>query len=542
MVDGLDWPTADADFKARWTDASSLVSINSSGGVYGGGCAIISGSGGAGNIITKTWTSTDHILLNLKVKLVLGSAAYTANTEQALLQFQGAGGTARITLSYDPNTDTLRLRANSIAGTQLGSNDTGSNIKDGNWHYFEWKILLGSSSNGSSKLKIDGTERTNLTVTSTTTTSTTGDAPKLGIFSLSQTTGTKYYNTYIDDLMVNDWSGGAITDFIGNHRIATLRPASDSSVAWTPDTGGTNYTQVDKSQFANSHYVKATAVGNIDLYGVTSWATYGFTPHTIYALQPVALGEKLSGTSCTVATVLKSGSTTDTAGAVTFAAGSTPPSFANKIYETDPNTSASWTAGNAQSVTTGPKEVAATGSGIAQTDMMFLEVLGSDQGGTNYPFAFDVGTFTLTGEALTISLALKFALGVGTFLLSGKAITIQAGKNFVLGAGSFLLSGKPLTFNFRWNFALGTGAFTLTGQAIKFALNRLFKFGTGAFTLTGQAITIWHGLARKLAPGTDTTDHPDLYELRQQNASLFSLRGVLSTVLGRRSKPPVPGD
>lgn len=411
LADGGDWAADSTSAKARWTDVSTAITVSATGSHYSTQNYILSGS--AASALTApavgSWSGTANILWQGWIKIAV-NAAFTAGSNVILLNLLN-GGTSAAQIKYDPFTNTLQLIG--TGGAQQGTNDTGGSLNDGAWHFIEWKILLATTTTGTSEFRIDGVARSNLTVAANAFNQAAATTLNYGS---NHRTATEYFNLHIDDTIVWNWSSGQVTTFTGKRRILTFRPTSDSVVTWTPDTGATNYTQVNKTQYSLTHNLQTLTLNNQDLYGQGSFAAYGFNPATIHAVQPGVVGILVSGTSANVASVLKSASTTDIGANITMSA---TPTYIGKVYETDPATSASWLKAAIDACTFGEKLTGTTTSGKAELGIVYLEVVTSDAAGsTATTDVITQGGYTLTRNTIvngvsnligTKSLALAFS-------------------------------------------------------------------------------------------------------------------------------------
>ena len=86
--------------------------------------------------------------------------------------------------------------------------------------------------------------------------------------------------------------------------------------------------------------------------------------------------------------------------------------------------------------------------------------------------------------------------------LSAGAVQRSAGATLSAGSGSFTLSGQAVTLSYLRALVASNGSFTLTGQSVTFSQARTLIAGSGSFTLAGQSvslITAIDALARDLA-------------------------------------------
>lgn len=140
--------------------------------------------------------------------------------------------------------------------------------------------------------------------------------------------------TKIDDWYVCDASGTANNDFLGDMAVETIYPTSDDTVTWTPDTGATNYTQIDDAVVVDANYVEASS--GQDMYGYGNLIT---TSGTIKGIMVSTDAELTDSTSQSLITVVESNATEGNETHTSIGIG--PASF-DSVFEEDPDTSAAW--------------------------------------------------------------------------------------------------------------------------------------------------------------------------------------------------------
>jgi len=136
---------------------------------------------------------------------------------------------------------------------------------------------------------------------------------------------------------------------VGTMRVDAVRPASDNSVAWTPNSGANNWSRVSETLVdGDTSYVASVTPGQQDLYGI---AALPVVPATIYGVQRVDFARKTDANPRTIYQTVKSGATTDQ-GTAKFLL--TDYSRIDRMLLVDPNTSAAWTAGAVTALLVGP--------------------------------------------------------------------------------------------------------------------------------------------------------------------------------------------
>lgn len=114
------------------------------------------------------------------------------------------------------------------------------------------------------------------------------------------------------------------------------------------------------------------------------------------------------------------------------------------------------------------------------------------------------GSFTLTGQGVTLKTAIT--AGTGIFTLTGQGVTLKTA--ITAGTGVFTLSGQGVTL--RVGLQAATGIFTLSGQPAILARGLRLIAANGSFTLAGQGAVL----------GTAITAATGIFNLNGQGAIL----------------------
>jgi len=75
---------------------------------------------------------------------------------------------------------------------------------------------------------------------------------------------------------------------------------------------------------------------------------------------------------------------------------------------------------------------------------------------------------------------------VGSYSLSGQAVGFSVGRKLAPDAGGYTLSGQDPTLLFTRKLAPEAGSYSMSGQAVEFVLNRKLLVGLGELTLWGK--------------------------------------------------------
>jgi hypothetical protein len=209
-------------------------------------------------------------------------------------------------------------------GTVLGTSTTA--VNDTSWTYIEFKATINNST-GSYYLKINGTTEVSGT-SADTQNSANAYATKVSLGKDSGTNSFEFDDYYIDD-----------ANFLGNVKVYSMNPTSDSSVAWTP-SAGSNYQCVDDSgsgHDSDSTVVSVSSAGLKDLYGLTDLT---LTSGTIKGIAHNFVGKKTDTNPASIIPKIVTNSTEYSGSTVAL---STSYVSYQTIWENNPDTSTAWT-------------------------------------------------------------------------------------------------------------------------------------------------------------------------------------------------------
>ena len=267
----------------------------------------------------------------------VGCALYFTNLNYApsqweIFQFFDPSSSILIHLGISNAQEIIVFRGNGT--TEVGRSAAGI-ITTGAWNHFEVKF---SPNGATSAIEV----RVNEVTVYTNNSFQIGDSGT-GL-TATTTSAIEFYSRlttdiYLDDLYAWNTSGSYNNDFIGDKRVATMYPDGDTAEAdWTPNSGGTGYTQIDEATpDGDTTYVSTATVGHISEFNFQSMPTGAIG---INAVQIYTAAKKTDTGTCDVRTDIVSGAFS-TAGPTQTC--TTAYVYKENIFETDPNTGALWT-------------------------------------------------------------------------------------------------------------------------------------------------------------------------------------------------------
>jgi hypothetical protein len=332
FTDGFDhYATADLSLKYS---ASRSTTIGSTYGRYGSSGALLE----PGGYIQRTIDDQGTWIVGFAFKPM----AYFSSAV-ALIRFYDSADAVQNTVSitsaglialYSGDQSTL-LATSSVAPFTLGS-----------WSFVECKTVI--SDTGSLEVKVDGTSIVSYS----------GDVQASATLSTAQKirinqAGSGSANSYLDDLYILDGTGSLNNDFIGPMRIKTIYPSGAGTTKQFTGVGDTTNTYLNVAETPaneDTSYNYANTAGMID-----SFVCSDIFPGTVYGVNSNLRARKDDSDTRTFAALTRSGGT-DYAGTTQTLTSS----YANysQVWETNPNTSAAWTASEVNAAEFGYKVVA----------------------------------------------------------------------------------------------------------------------------------------------------------------------------------------
>jgi len=206
-------------------------------------------------------------------------------------------------------------------------------VSSNGWHWVDIHYKIGGS--GILEIWVDGTRILNLPSANTTQ---YGSTVFTTVIFGGDLESSSVINN-IDDVYILDTTGEYNNSRLGTVRIESLVPASDAGPNdGYPSTSGSHYLMVNEPQWSSSNIIRlGNTVGNEELFGMTSLVN---TPDTIYAIKVTGVLEKTNPQAVSANAIISSSGVVNNGNSTTLL---TSYAHVNNIFESDPNTSNTWT-------------------------------------------------------------------------------------------------------------------------------------------------------------------------------------------------------
>lgn len=114
------------------------------------------------------------------------------------------------------------------------------------------------------------------------------------------------------------------------------------------------------------------------------------------------------------------------------------------------------------------------------------------------------GTYTITGNAATLSRQVYLTAAQGTYTITGNAATLRRNIPLTAGQGSYSITGNGASLKAGRLLTAAQGSYSITGQAALLSRQVYLSAGQGSYSITGNAASLLRGLLLTAAQGSYT--------------------------------------
>jgi len=263
-----------------------------------------------------------------------------ASTELAICTLLDNATTVQVAISWSAQDNLLRAYRGTVAsGTLLGASS--ASLASDVWRLIEVRWQATSTTVGIVEVWLDGNRVINFS--GDTTSSTVVGLQTVYLGCSNSVTGASTTATWLafDDIAINDTTGTANNGRPQDGRILLLSPTgAGSSTQFTrggTDTGA-NWSQTSEVPPSMTQYVLSATVADRDLYAA---ADLPVAVSGINVVEELLLVQNSDAGAGSIGPTIRSGATTSELGPISL---TNTVTYVTGRWETDPNTSAAWTA------------------------------------------------------------------------------------------------------------------------------------------------------------------------------------------------------
>jgi len=318
FIDGFDAQ----DATAKWVSTLGAAPSYTETPRYGlGSCIKASTSSGR---LAKPFAAAAQIFVGFGFKV-----DSLAATHVLVYGYGDSGATQHVGIQVSTTGQVQALRGSTVVASSAAGLIVG-----GNWYFIEVRATI-ADSGGVIEVKLNGTQIINFSGD----TKNAGTATTFDLVSLGGATTMDNAVAYDDFYLLNTSGSAPQNTFLNEVVIQALMPNSAGAhTDFTPNGSATNYENVDEIPPSGSDYNASSTVGAKDSYGV---ANLSGSVGTIFGVQENMHAQKTGVGAANLKSLVRSGGTDYTQPAVALGAS---PQWYGAIRETDPATSAAWTA------------------------------------------------------------------------------------------------------------------------------------------------------------------------------------------------------
>lgn len=116
---------------------------------------------------------------------------------------------------------------------------------------------------------------------------------------------------------------------------------------------------------------------------------------------------------------------------------------------------------------------------------------GSTSAANAYTLALDCGAYTVTGNAVTLTVQRKLTADLGIYTVTGNAVSLTASHNpLVADLGTYTVTGNDVTLTAQRKIIADLGTYTVTGNPLALTAQRKLTADLGTYTVTGNDVLI----------------------------------------------------
>ena len=281
-------------------------------------------------------------LASAVTEIYVGCAFYFGGSSSiGNIQLYGDTGATLHLAIFRNASGLLEVRRGGTGGTLLGTGTT--TLVASTWYHLQVRATI-ATSGGICQVRLNGASSNEIDVSGNTKNGGTNSSID-AVYTSTYTTGYRAADWYISDT-----SGSLNTSWLGDCRAVSLLPTGNGNTSDGANSAGnstSNYSYVDDAPFASADYVGVTTTGAGDTYAM---ADVPAATSSVKGIQTTLFAAKSDAGTKSIKPRIRSGGTTYVGSATALGTSYTS---IQEIRETDPATSAAWTASGVNAIEAG---------------------------------------------------------------------------------------------------------------------------------------------------------------------------------------------
>ena len=141
---------------------------------------------------------------------------------------------------------------------------------------------------------------------------------------------------------------------------------------------------------------------------------------------------------------------------------------------------------------------AVTISGVTDTAFQYPQWInyevpssGSGGGGTAYTLTAQGGSYSLSGQSVSVLRSKRIISAGGSYAITGQFATVLRSKSLTASGGSYTTVGQNINLNRNRFLTASGGSYSVGGQSVNLYRNRSLSASGGTYTVTGQLANLY---------------------------------------------------
>lgn len=139
-----------------------------------------------------------------------------------------------------------------------------------------------------------------------------------------------------------------------------------------------------------------------------------------------------------------------------------------------------------------------------------------------YALAIAGGSYSVSGQAVTLSHGYAVAVDAGSYAVSGQDVTLSRGQTLAIDAGSYAVTGQDVSLVHAWVVPADAASYSIGGQDVTLTHAWTVSVDSGSYAITGQDVSLDFAAASAFSIAVDAGS----YSVSGQDVLLLAARTI----------------